>query len=145
MLSFRTVYWMMMIITFIKEILATIATLHSWARGMLYFDSLRQYHSVEAVNCHHSHSCLILQAFLVLWLLCAILKTILINQAQHIPGFLNAYADLHSHWDSDLSARDQLLTLPDGHQFYIINNCLILNSTCLFPIINLVPLHCRFS
>ena len=50
--------------------------------------------SVQVINSHHSHSPLLQQCLRILWLICATHDLDL--QAEHLPGFLNPYADLLS-------------------------------------------------
>ena len=81
----------------VKEILAIIVSLCLWASQLKGHRLLIQSDNetcVQVINSHHSRSPLLQQCLRILWLICATHDLNL--QAEHIPGFLNPYADLLS-------------------------------------------------
>ena len=81
----------------VKEILAIIVSLRLWASQLKGHHLLIQSDNetcVPVINSHRSHSPLLQQCLQILWLICATHD--LDVQAEHIPGFLNPYADLLS-------------------------------------------------
>ena len=108
----------------VKEILAIIVSLRLWASQLKGHYLLIQSDNetcVQVINSHRSHSPLLQQCLRILWLICATHDLDL--QAEHIPGFLNPYADLLSQWSSDPSAQDKFFALPGTHKFHIIHEC----------------------
>ena len=73
---------------------------------------------VQVINSRRSRSPLLQQCLRILWLICATRDLDL--QAEHIPGFLNPYADLLSQWSSDPSAQDKFFALPGTHKLQAI-------------------------
>ena len=83
----------------VKEILAIIVSLRLWASQLKGYHLLIQSDnetSVQAINSRHSRSPLLQQGLRILWLICATRDLDL--RAEHLPGFLNPYADLLSRW-----------------------------------------------
>ena len=92
----------------VKEILAVIVSLCLWASQLKGHRLLIQSDNetcVQVINSRRSHLPLLQQCLRILWLICATHD--LDPQAEHIPGFLNPYADLLSQWSSDPSAQDK--------------------------------------